>query len=273
MLLLTTAVIALLLSLGLLGAVWARQNNRLQRPRLPWLAQWRIDQAKASFEAEVCAARVQGLLIDAGDCHRRVERLFSRLHAAAVQVHPHAAGRDWRIALIRNDAVNANARGDGDLVLYSGLWERAALSDAQLAFVLGHEMAHALLRHQPEQAAYSDLLQAMLRRLLPVAWQRADVGEQAQRLLYDLPLSREMEFEADELAVYLMHVAGLDVSACVAPAVLGQTGQSLEQWLSTHPCAEVRVQRIERLIASLAPGAADATRFAARQDCQIGQEA
>ena len=53
---------------------------------------------------------------------------------------------DWDFHLVANDTVNAFCMPGGKIVMFSGILS-VADSEEKVAFILGHEMAHALLDH------------------------------------------------------------------------------------------------------------------------------
>src|SRR3990167_8134432 len=102
-------------------------------------------------------------------------------------------------------------RSGGKVAVYTGIFP-IARDEAGLAVVLGHEVAHALLRHAGERISQSQLLGAGLAiagasginpQLLQVFGMGASVG-------LILPFSRSQESEADEVGLTLMAKAGYD---------------------------------------------------------------
>lgn len=53
---------------------------------------------------------------------------------------------EWEFHLVENDVVNAYCAPGGKIVFYSGIFQMVQ-NEEQLAFILAHEMAHALLDH------------------------------------------------------------------------------------------------------------------------------
>lgn len=53
---------------------------------------------------------------------------------------------DWDFHLVADDAINAFCMPGGKIVMFSGILS-VANSEDKIAFILGHEMAHALLDH------------------------------------------------------------------------------------------------------------------------------
>jgi metalloendopeptidase OMA1, mitochondrial len=74
-----------------------------------------------------------------------VMRVSSRLIAAARQsaYAPRAQGMCWRIAVYADPGMRAFIRSDGLIIVYAGTF-RLAETEAGLAALLGHELAHAL---------------------------------------------------------------------------------------------------------------------------------
>jgi Zn-dependent protease with chaperone function len=138
-------------------------------------------------------------------------------------------------ALVEIRAGNGhNARSDGRVVqLDQGLAAQA--SDAQLAVVFAHELAHAVLEHR--------------RRLDAAGVSKGFFGEFGK----NQQLNRTVEVEADRLSVHLLANAGYDPA--IAPAFwrspLGRRSSGLS---AVYPSAEARAQLLEREIADYLGG-------------------
>jgi predicted Zn-dependent protease len=80
----------------------------------------------------------------------RLERIFDRLEAAADR-----ADLATRVILVRSPEVNAFSAPGGRIFITQGLIDivrtRLGDRDEYYAAVLGHELAHATLRHMPEK--------------------------------------------------------------------------------------------------------------------------
>lgn len=158
----------------------------------------------------------------------------------------------WNCALVKSDDVNAFAMPNGRIVIYEGLTPVAS-SDAELAVVIGHEMAHIVARHTNERLSRQSLIDKVTTATSAaalaggmtdgkVALLNAAMGLGGQYGLA-LPFSRKQEYEADRLGLIFMAIAGYDISA--APALWekmssGSNG-SIPEYLSTHPSDANRI--------------------------------
>lgn len=125
-----------------------------------------------------------------------------------------------------------NARSDGRVIQIDyGL--AAAASDDQLAVVFAHEMGHLVLEHR--------------RRLEAAGVEKGFFGEFGK----NQRLNRQVEVEADRMAVHLLANAGYAPS--IAPAfwrtTLGRRAGGGLLRSSTYPSPEARAQLVEREIA------------------------
>ena len=122
-----------------------------------------------------------------------------------------------------------NAFSDGRHVAVTTTMMRLLDSDAELAFVVAHEMAHNILHYAPKRNH-----RANVRALLPESHKG----------------TRSAEIEADELAVELMARAGYDLDA--PELFFGRATKVRRTGLSlTHPSNSKRVRMINAVIARI----------------------
>jgi predicted Zn-dependent protease len=180
----------------------------------------------------------------------RVERVLSRLAAVAAD---EGGAWEWEVALIVNDEIaNAFALPGGKMAVYTGLLD-VCRTEAGLAVVMGHEIAHVLARHGTER-----ITQAMGVDLALAAVDNGDtrrLAGMAIQLLYGMPFGRQMESEADRIGLITMARAGYDPREAIAfwERMERRSGPRPPEFLSTHPSHETRIQRLrERMPEALA---------------------
>lgn len=162
----------------------------------------------------------------------------------------------WEFNLVNNPEVNAWCLPGGKIVVYSGLLTLAA-ADADLAVVMGHEIAHAILKHGNERLSQQLAVQ-FGGQALSVALSSKPAETQAlfanvygvSSTLGVLAYSRKQENEADEMGLYIMATAGYDPNAATAfwERMKAQGGTKPPVFLSTHPSDDQRIQNIKSLI-------------------------
>jgi predicted Zn-dependent protease len=165
----------------------------------------------------------------------------------------------WEFVVIDNDKViNAFALPGGKVAVYTGLL-RVAKSDAELAAVMGHEVAHAVARHGAERMSHQLLAQVGQAGLNAAIASQSPATIQAFNLAYGvgvnvgalLPYSRQEESEADHIGLIYMAKAGYDPHAAVSfweRMAKAKSGDSPPEFLSTHPADERRIQNLKRLM-------------------------
>ncbi len=149
----------------------------------------------------------------------------------------------WEFYIIHNDSVlNAFCAPGGYIYVYTGLIKYLDSED-DLAGVLGHEIAHADLRHSTRQMEKVYGAQMLSSILLGDSSIIAKVALQ----LAALKFSREMESEADEFSV--IYLCPTDYPADGAANFFDKlinSGQSgwVPEFLSTHPSPDNRIDNI-----------------------------
>ncbi|KAL4634947.1 metalloendopeptidase OMA1, mitochondrial [Arapaima gigas] len=169
----------------------------------------------------------------------------------------------WSVHVVDSPIINAFVLPNGTVFVFTGLLE--AVADVhQLAFVLSHEMAHALIGHAAEQASMSHVVDFLSFIALTAIWavcprdSLAMLGQWIQdklvQFMFDRPYSRKLEAEADQVGLQLAAKACADVRA--GPVFWQQmeifdkgTGETIiPEWLSTHPSHKNRVNHLDRLM-------------------------
>lgn len=175
------------------------------------------------------------------------------------------ASLPWEFTLLDSDVLNAFALPGGKVFISRGLAERLS-NEAELAFVLGHEVGHVTAQHVDERLSRQYAL-AIGGTLVGAAAQRSE-AEWAQlggQLLiggagvYALSFDRNQESEADALGIRYMTRAGWNpIGAQQAMQVLADAAKGASrppEFLATHPNPETRLQRIGRILKADHPGA------------------
>jgi beta-barrel assembly-enhancing protease len=156
----------------------------------------------------------------------------------------------WRVRIINRDILNAFCAPGGYIYVYTGLI-RYLDAEYELAGVMGHEMAHADRRHTSRQLerTYGLALISQLALGNSSSALATQVSQIAQGLA-GLNFSRAHEREADEWSVrYLCSTSYPAFGASLFFEKLQKEksgGQSVPQFLSTHPDPGNRVQEIRK---------------------------
>lgn len=184
----------------------------------------------------------------------RVRRVGRRIAVAA-----NKPDYKWEFHLIEKNEMNAFCLPGGKVFVYTGILDLTTSND-ELAAVMGHEIAHALLRHGGERMS-----SAMMAQLAGQAGAIAigastsnPAATQAFGQLYGigaqvgvlLPHSRLQESEADEVGMILAAKAGYEPSGALSlwrkmDAYYAKKGGTPPQWLSTHPSSQQRIADIQ----------------------------
>ncbi|MFW6323744.1 MAG: M48 family metalloprotease [Desulfovibrionales bacterium] len=166
----------------------------------------------------------------------------------------------WTFHVLDDDVVNAFALPGGYIYVTRGIMTHLE-NEAQLAGILGHEIAHVTARHSVVRLSKSMLAQfglGVARIVAPELQSLAQLAGTGLQFLF-LKFSREDEIESDLLGVRYMRnvredpVELMDVMAMLNRVSGSEEGQRLPQWASTHPYPENRLEIIAEHIETLEP--------------------
>ncbi len=182
---------------------------------------------------------------------RTVTRVGQRIAAAS-----HTPNLRWRYTVFDNDKlVNAFALPGGKIGVYTGMMP-VAKTEAGLATVMAHEVAHATARHGGERLSLGILLE-MGSAALASAMKKKDKKTTSRvlaaygvgtTLVVALPFSRKQEVEADRIGLIYMAKAGYDPREAIPFwERMGVAGRgSPPEFLSTHPGYRTRIKNLRK---------------------------
>jgi len=176
----------------------------------------------------------------------------------------------WTFGVIDTEIINAFAMPGGTVVVSHGLVKRLG-SEAELAGVLAHEIAHVLKKHQLSaiqsdagwsaaatgaKAYAADRIGRSGGDVLGLKTQLANAGvDLVKDGLFLRPLDRSMEYEADRLGVVVAARGGYDPYGFVAVLTMlaqvkpEESGVSIT--FSTHPSPADRLAELEKAMPEL----------------------
>lgn len=207
----------------------------------------------------------QSQVVTTGPLPQQAQEIAQRLVEAAPKVEKYLADTtgtpvstdwsayQWQVSVIQSDQVNAFCLPGGKIAVYTGIVPVAKNADG-LAAVMGHEIAHALLRHGGERMAQQKLVQI---GSMAASMSTGEMDPQQRQMVMAaigagaqygvlLPFSRSHESEADKVGLLLA------AAACFNPeeapklwermAALGN--QKPPEFMSTHPAEGTRIAQL-----------------------------
>ena len=188
---------------------------------------------------------------------QRQRYIAKRIIPFTAECNGRARQWQWDVNLIGSNELNAFCMPGGKIAFYYGILAKLQLSDDEVAMIMGHEIAHALLEHARERMGKTMAtrgaieLGAALFGLGNAGRGLADMGGQ----LLTLRFSRDDESEADALGLVLAAQAGYDPRAGISlwQKMLAGNRGAPPQWLSTHPSGESRIREIEARLPRVEP--------------------
>jgi predicted Zn-dependent protease len=218
-----------------------------------------IEQGAAqAYETELKAARDKGVLNTNKAQVERVTRIARRIVAATPTFRADAPSWNWQFNVQKSDELNAYCMPGGRIMVYSGLIDKLDLTDAELATVLAHEVAHALREHTRERVSRAYGQQLVLQGVAAVTGvseTTANVANMIAQVTFQLPFGRDQESEADTIGLELMARAGYDPRAALTlwNKMAAAERSGTPKFLSTHPSPKDRTRDIEKLLPRVLP--------------------
>jgi predicted Zn-dependent protease len=248
-----TLIIAALLAASLVGC---QANPVSGRQQLVLVSE---DQAQASsaqaYTQTISEAQKQGKLSTDAALNNRVRRITDRLIAEAKLMYPPSRDWQWSVAVIDDPSLNAWCMPGGKMAIYTGIVHKLKLTDDEIAQIMGHEIAHALLGHGRERISRAIAMQSGMQLGSIVAGRDLSILAPVADIALTLPHSRASESEADRYGVELAARAGFDPRAAVRlwEKMAAASGDGPPQFLSTHPPAGNRIQALTALMPQMMP--------------------
>ena len=156
----------------------------------------------------------------------------------------------WKFGVIDSADLNAFAAPGGYVLITKGLYQKLQ-SEAQLASVLGHEIAHVVKKHQLKVlqkqqvvSVGSDWLKEKLGKKNKLADKAIGTGAEISAR----GLDKDAEFEADRMGMVLAARAGYDAFALAEVLqTISQTNKSdssVALLFKTHPAPDERLAKL-----------------------------
>ncbi len=218
-----------------------------------------IEQASAQQYQQVLAtAKEKNALNRDAKQLARVRTVADRLIPQTTVFRPDAAQWQWEVNVLESEQLNAWCMAGGKIAFYSGLIEQLDLTDAEIAAIMGHEIAHALREHARERVSRSmatGMVVGGVSAILGVGQVGSDLMGQLAKVTFELPNSRLHETEADRIGVELAARGGYDPYAAVGlwKKMAAASKGSPPQFLSTHPSHDTRQKDLARYAERVMP--------------------
>lgn len=162
----------------------------------------------------------------------------------------------WEFNLVKDPSKNAFCMPGGKVVVYEGILP-VTKTEAGLAVVMGHEIAHAVAKHSSERLSQEMLAQFGSQLTDLLITNKSAVTKAGIDALYGLgvqvgvllPYSRKQEYEADRLGLIFLAMAGYDPNEAISfwERMSAESTNTIE-FLSTHPSDAKRLAKMKEYL-------------------------
>ena len=156
----------------------------------------------------------------------------------------------WKFGVIESADLNAFAAPGGYVLITKGLYQKLT-NEAQLAGVLGHEIAHVVKKHQLKVLQKQQLLNFGAGKLGDLLGKNDKLAKKAISSGAEISarsLDKDAEFEADRMGMVLATRAGYDAYGLAEVLqTIGQTNKadsSVALLFKTHPAPDERLAKL-----------------------------
>jgi len=160
-------------------------------------------------------------------------------------------GRDefeYEFNIIEDPTPNAFALPGGKIFFHTGMLELMD-SEAELAGVLAHEIAHSVLSHSYKRIGESALTGTATNLITSMLGRGAGAASNVGGLLLSQRFSRDKEKQSDILGLRVLDAAGYSADGLYnVMAKLKRLSGGGATLLSSHPASEERMRYLEELI-------------------------
>ena len=237
------------------GAVGAR------RPQLMLISSQQLEQMAAQSYNKLKEDSVgKGALNQDAALLQRIRAIAERIKPQTAVFRLDATNWNWEVNVISSNELNAFCMPGGKIMFYSGLVSKLELSDAEIAIVMGHEIAHALREHAREKVSQAIAAQTAIgigAALLGFGGAAADVASIGYENFVATKFSRTDEREADRIGLELAARAGYDPRSGITlwqkMMRANQGNNRPPEFISTHPAEVNRIREIEALLPTVLP--------------------
>lgn len=214
------------------------------------------DQEKALGFQSYQEVLSQSRVLTSGPQFELVRKVASNL---APQTGEAARDFEWAVSVVDSEQANAFCLPGGKIVVYTGILPYTE-TEAGLAAVMGHEMAHAVARHGSQRLLRTSLAQTLMMGAT-ASLSMGDMSDEQKRVAMAalgagaqygvlLPFSRGHETEADQMGLLYMARAGYNPREAIAfwERMAKAGGGQPPEFASTHPSHESRVRDIQSFL-------------------------
>lgn len=212
-----------------------------------------------AYNSFLATSVISGKAVD----NARVLRVGKKI-AAAVEAYmsqngwsEQLKGYSWEFKLVKDTSVNAFCMPGGKVVVFEGILP-VTQTDAGLAVVLGHEIAHAIAKHTNERMSQQLAANSVGSAVATIFQYKSQTAQTVANTSYalfaqyglTLPFSRKQEYEADRLGLIFMAMAGFDPQESVNfwSRMAASESPTVPELMSTHPSNANRISNLQKLI-------------------------
>lgn len=177
----------------------------------------------------------------------RLDTLLAPIAARARHLRPRLATLNWRVLLVLDDAYSAASKPTGLITVSETYIRDRQFTDAELTFILAHEVAHVAAEHVRE------ILSQVPRHYeagLPISALRAsELLTEVAYMFEDMtPMYRNIELEADLIGLFLVRYQGIPASSVLSAFDKMAQVEVGFRPVDTHHNALARKQKLARAL-------------------------